>query len=714
MFFQKHEIMIRKTIFLLLSFCIIGMVQLHAQTSSKSKSSDKLYERGKKKKPVRIKNVRSINSNKLEFSPQYYQNGLVYVTSVATSSKKDAKTGDNYYELFYGEFGEDGLPASFEPFSVKVSSSVHEGPVSFSRDFKTLYYTTNSTVKSQDADNNGKKDHTLKIFEATKSTHDWTNVKELPFNSESYYCFHPSLSPDGRRLYFASNMPGGYGGSDIYVSEKTGDTWSKPRNLGAYINTSENDAFPFVHESGSLFFSSKGHGAVGGYDIFITNLNNSSPDVFNLGPPFNTVGDDLGLILNSTGDQGFFTSGRNGGMGSDDIYHFVAPDGLLNLNSTAPKEMTIIVTDAATKKGLKGASVRYFEQAADGFLEGDDVYDVKMVPNPNNPDELVFKLKRKNVADMKPTTKTTYNEGEVFVNMKPGSKYLILVSKDGYANEEVMFSPSFVKKQEILEVPLRKSACIAVTGDVVSSSTRAKLGSTNLVITNNCDGSTQALTANTSGYFDVCLPPGCSYSIRAEKSGYITSTSSFSTEGRSSGGSMSTNIQLSQAIASTTVSTPSTTTTTRRTTTTSSSSLSGLASGNVTTGAVIELRNIYYDFGKSTIRSGAARDLDALVSIMRQYPSMQIELISHTDSRGSKRFNQDLSLRRAQSAKNYLVSRGISSYKIKAFGYGEDELRNHCADGVNCEESEHEYNRRTEVRVTKIDDPVKVNYRTRQ
>ena len=705
--------MLRKTIFLLLSFLLIGFAQLPAQTSSKSKSSDKLYERGKKKKPVRLKNLKRINSSKLEFSPQFYQNGLVYVTSVVNSTKKDKRTGDNYYDLFYTEFGEDGLPNSVEPFSVKVSSSVHEGPVTFSRDFSTLYYTTNSTLKLHDADNNGKKDHTLKIFEAKKGTHDWQDVKELPFNSESYYCFHPALSPDGSKLYFASNMPGGYGGSDIYVAKKRGNNWSIPENLGPEINTPENDAFPFFHESGNLFFSSKGHNAVGGYDIYIADMNDGTPEVYNLGPPFNTVKDDLGLILNQTGDSGFFTSGRNGGVGSDDIYHFVAPDGLLSLNSSKPKQVTIMVTDAGNNSGIKGAKVRILEQASDGFLEGDDVYDVEMVANPNNPEELVFKLKRKDVSDIGSPTKTTYNTGEVYANLKGGSKYIILVSKEGYANEEKMFIPTFGLSEEFLEIPLRKSACISINGEVVTASTRYGISSANLVITNECDGSTQTVTSNSSGNFNVCVPPGCSYSIRSEKGGYITSTSSFSTSGRNPGSSLSTNIQMSKAGA-VAAAKPSAPVTTTRTNTTTTNNSSYLSSGNVSTGDVIELQNIYYDFGKSTIRSGAARDLDALVALMRKYPSMEIELISHTDSRGSTSFNQNLSLKRAESAKNYISSRGISRNRIKAFGYGEDELRNHCEDGVKCEENEHEFNRRTEVRIAKIDKTVKVNYKVRK
>jgi len=127
-------------------------------------------------------------------------------------------------------------------------------------------------------------------------------------------------------------------------------------------------------------------------------------------------------------------------------------------------------------------------------------------------------------------------------------------------------------------------------------------------------------------------------------------------------------------------------------------------------GSIIVLENIYYDFNKSAIRKGAARELDALVRLMKQYPSMEIELVAHTDSRGSEEYNLQLSLRRAESAQKYLIRHGIAVNRIKAFGYGESQPRNNCTDSVDCTEEEYQYNRRTEVKVTKIDEPVKVQY----
>src|SRR5690606_30884883 len=146
-------------------------------------------------------------------------------------------------------------------------------------------------------------------------------------------CMHPSLSPDGMKLFFSSNMPGGYGGRDIYMSEKQGDTWSKPVNLGPEINSEKDEAFPFFHESGVLFFASEGHSGYGGLDLFMLDLSTRTwGKVINLGKPFNTPQDDFGMIVNTEGTSGYFSSNRDGGMGKDDIYFFDANGGLQGLN----------------------------------------------------------------------------------------------------------------------------------------------------------------------------------------------------------------------------------------------------------------------------------------------------------------------------------------------------------------------------------------------
>ena len=140
---------------------------------------------------------------------------------------------------------------------------------------------------------------------------------------------HPSLNYDGSRLFFTSNMPGGYGKMDIYFVDWDGTKWSDPINLGPEVNTSGNEVFPYIHDNGALFFSSTGLRGLGGLDVYMIDLSGSEwGKVINLGQPFNSKYDDFGLILDKESTRGFFSSNRNGGSGKDDIYAFEAPNGL--------------------------------------------------------------------------------------------------------------------------------------------------------------------------------------------------------------------------------------------------------------------------------------------------------------------------------------------------------------------------------------------------
>ena len=298
------------------------------QTSSKSKSKDKIYEKNEINPNVILKNATKVNTGDLEFSPVFYQNGIVYVSSRYKSGAIDKKIGETFFELFYSELDRNGTPLDPQDFSVNVNSQVHEGPVAFNRQGNLIYFTRNNMKKGvRKADSQGVT--RLKIYEASKGAFDWEEVHELPFNNDEYSTCHPALSADGRRLYFTSDMPGGYGGFDLYFVERRGGTWSMPINLGPEINTPQNEVFPYIHESGTLFFSSTGHSGYGGLDIFMIDISGQTwSQVSNLGKPFNSERDDLGFILAPDGKYGFLTSDRTGGYGKDDIYRFELPEGL--------------------------------------------------------------------------------------------------------------------------------------------------------------------------------------------------------------------------------------------------------------------------------------------------------------------------------------------------------------------------------------------------
>ncbi len=215
-----------------------------------------------------------------------------------------------------------GANAKVVPFSKKMNSKYHEGPVVFTKDESTVYFTRNNfrpgKYKTSEEDINE-----LKIYTAAKNKEgEWENIKEFIYNSNEYSTGHPALSPDNQTLYFVSNKAGGEGGTDIYKCIWENGTWGKPVNAGKAVNTGGNEMFPFVSADNRLFFASTGHGGLGGLDIFEYNLNEASTDVINMGFPVNSMKDDFGLIINKNGSTGYFSSNRKRGGTDDDLFMF--------------------------------------------------------------------------------------------------------------------------------------------------------------------------------------------------------------------------------------------------------------------------------------------------------------------------------------------------------------------------------------------------------
>ncbi len=205
-----------------------------------------------------------------------------------------------------------------------INSIYHEGPVTITKDGKTIYFSRNNFSKNV----LGKDDEgmtNLKIYKASLIEDKWTNIEELPFNSNDFSNGHPALNNDGTKLYFASNMPDGFGGTDIYHVDINSDgTFGKPQNMGNIVNTDKNERFPFINNEGVLFLASDGHPGLGLLDIFgtVSDKNNNIISVLNLGVPVNSSKDDFSFFMNEDGLSGYFASNRNGGIGSDDIYAY--------------------------------------------------------------------------------------------------------------------------------------------------------------------------------------------------------------------------------------------------------------------------------------------------------------------------------------------------------------------------------------------------------
>ncbi len=278
------------------------------------------------KKDFDIHNL-AINSKYSEFAPMFHNDGqIVYSSANDTSiftTRKYKWNNQPYLDLYVAKLNKESqeLKEAIK-FSKAINTKYHEASVTFSPDNKTMYFTRNNYDKKLKRDKKGV--NNLKIYKSKKIDGEWTKATEVPFNSDAYSTGHPALSPDGKKLYFVSDMPGSIGQTDVFVVDVLeGGRFSKPRNLGPGINTERKEMFPFVN-SGKLYFSSDGHVGLGGLDVFEATINEDGgfSRARNLGQPINSNKDDFSYIINEDDQTGFFASNRTGGKGADDLYSF--------------------------------------------------------------------------------------------------------------------------------------------------------------------------------------------------------------------------------------------------------------------------------------------------------------------------------------------------------------------------------------------------------
>lgn len=261
----------------------------------------------------------TINSDQSDFGAVLSNDNYLYFASARNKSRKNYGWNDEpYLDIYQAVYNADGTFS--EPVALgALNTKWHEGPMSVSADGKTAYFTSESF---KEGDFVREKANKLKqgqnyIYQATKNGDSWGDVKELPFNSKDYSITNPSISADGKTLYFSSNMPGSLGGFDIFKVQVNADgSYGEPQNLGPRVNTPGNEGFPFIAEDNKLYFASDARNGFGGLDVYVLDLN-SSEDPKNLGAPINTAKDDFAFSFNVQKNVGFFSSNRNG---NDDIF----------------------------------------------------------------------------------------------------------------------------------------------------------------------------------------------------------------------------------------------------------------------------------------------------------------------------------------------------------------------------------------------------------
>jgi outer membrane protein OmpA-like peptidoglycan-associated protein/tetratricopeptide (TPR) repeat protein len=471
-----------------------------------------------------------ISSDKTDFGAVLTNDNSVYFSSARNTSRRNSNWNEEpYLDLYKATYNSNGTISEAVAVS-NLNTKWHDGPASVSADGKTMYYGSESFNEKEYTKDKAKKSKFGKIYlyKATFEGGQWTNSKPLPFNNAAYDVRNPSLSKDGKTLYFSSNMPGGFGAEDIWKVTINGDTYGKPENLGSKINTKANESFPFITEDNILYFSSNGKEGFGGLDVFRIDLNKAS-EVINIGAPVNTEKDDFSFTYNTNKKVGFFSSNRTG---NDDIY---------KADPVCAVQAVAVVKDAKTGTIIEQAKV------------------------------VLVDAKEKTISNQ-----TTAVNGKAAFGVNCNTVYSFQVSKQGYE----------------------------------------------------------------SGVFGIAKTDGGEVVVEA----LLTPIMPIITEKE------------------------------------------------------VILQPIYFEYDKSNITQEGAAELDKLVQVMNDYPTMVIFAKSHTDQRGSDSYNLNLSDRRAKSTVQYLVSKGIAKERISGQGFGESEPKVICD---TCTEEQHAQNRRSEFLIVK-------------
>ncbi len=480
--------------------------------------------------PASIKmELLDVNTVQSDFGPAVIGDSLFYTSfsdELLDKTEKRLRRRE-FYDLYNAPMNDEGDITGRRHAISEFITRYHDGPVSWCAKTGELFLTQSNFVEPTKWYKPFRENYVnLRIVTAKKVNGVWQETEEFIHNNKDYSVGHPAISAGGDTLVFSSNMPGGFGETDLYMSIRQNGSWSKPINLGERINTTGKDEFPFLTAEGYLIFASTGRAGMGGLDLYYTKLSGGAITHFD--SPVNSEADDFSAAFPAEKEFAYVSSNRTG-RGNDDIYKMTFRRYIEYLYELS-------VLDAKTQNPINGATVTF----KDGL------------------------------------EKSTARDGKVTRMIEREKAYSLTVKAFGYTDESAKVQTGNLK-----------------LGTVVRDTVWMKM---------------------------------------IVKKG-------------------------------------------------------------------IELKNIYYDFDKWNILPESETELNKLVAFMTENPEVKVELSSHTDCRGSKSYNQKLSEKRAKSAVDYIISKGISPDRITAVGYGEERLINKCKDGVPCTKEEHRLNRRTEFMI---------------
>lgn len=615
------------------------------------------------------------NSAYDDLGPAFYNEGLVF-GSLNLREKTTSRPAEAFFDLYYvaSEVIKNGnlLNLNYgqvERFSSSLNSRLHEAIVTFNENETEIFFTRNRASSKND---DQEKLIQLEIMSARKLDQDkWSDLKPLSFNSEEYSVAHPALSPDSKRLYFSSDMPGGFGGKDLYLSFRENDRWGPPINLGPAINTEGDELFPYYHAEGKLFFASDGHFGLGGQDIYVVKDigNGDWGEIENMGHPINTAFDDFGLILSQNGDYGYFTSNRAGGMGGDDIYSF--------RKKSLALATRVIVVDAATGKGIAGASVKTSCGIPDRQtgLDGQLAFDI--------------------IVD---------NCCTLFCSMLDYSPQTLPVCVSDWEGRDTALVYVALERSVIRPPdPPVVEKTFSITGTIYDQTSGLPLeGAIVKLLGENCQ-LPRPIQTNASGEYTFEIMSDCCYQLRVEKGNYFSRTidANICPDKKLTTREFLKDVSLQ----------PFLLTINERKLDKKSNIVPPAFEGEEAESFELSSPtaynddfptfklNVYYESGRSSVKKESVGELKRLLRLLQDNPKLIMEINSHTDSHGSDTDNNRLSQKRADNIVRWLSQMGISRNRLIAKGYGESRLVNNCGDDIPCAEEDHQLNRRTEFKV---------------
>ncbi len=677
-----------------------------------------------------------------------FENEKLLVSAVNMDKGKQSEMSP-YLDVFTCDF--NGQKEIEHPVRLdkKVNSKYHDGPAFYSFAEHKLYITRNNIRNGKPVrDKNGNVN--LKIYAASYENGAWASAQELKMNDDKYSSGHACLTKDAQTMYFVSTREGGYGGTDIYMCYKSGNNWTEPVNLGPNVNTAGNEMFPFIDETGILYFASDGHAGLGGLDIFLSNKKNEVWQMpVNLGAPINSCMDDFALLYDKESDNGYFCSNRDGN-GNDDLFFYkhVTMERMIVAGTIKANNPNISLAGERIQiKEAKSSRVtfakldqyerfEYFGNAGEvieiTFLNAEyfdkdvsvvkyeipevitDPYvnigrsDARLIKNP--PAEGLLSSMTTPIVETKPNTKADISKTTATTTTKPKETTAVIPMEMDIAEMQKLNAIALQYQGKIVEADkLFAAGSYKESRAMYLSASAIKSGETypRMMMAKIDDMLKTENSTNADVQYDE--------KIKFADKNFEESNFGEALKAYQIASSLKPNqtypkdqikkteeilAKLKAPAQTTSASTKTNSTSTTTTPLPPAKKVSDFEKAVPVVDLVaMGIDNVTFDYNKAFLRKEDSPILDKLCIQMKEHPATTLLIRAHCDSRGSLAYNQSLSMSRAMAVQGYLLQRGIKRERVIAEWYGEQRPLNGCIDDVPCEETQYEVNRRVEFKL---------------